>query len=299
VIDAREAPPIRPAAPATACSIRSPDRGWCLPSPTLTTSPRTWTRTTCARGASGATTPMICPCAAPGSRPAPRPEKRWPICSKTSGTERKRNGKVENKSENTSGRDREKGANPLKLLGGGYRNRTGLLGFAIRCIACLPTRRAVNADRGLTGWRQPEIRWAMDQAHRSFGTLRPRRPDPGPRRPWRRDARGNGGRAVPRRVPQTGRLPRGSWPCGTLGIVRRPGEPAAEVRRAIGMRVGAGDETTPWGGVRCRMPVGRLAFGRGQRAAGFPTPPGAASILAPSRRQPHARQRQTRDPHRR
>lgn len=31
-------------------------------------------------------------------------------------------------------------AKPLKITGGGYRNRTGLLGFAIRCIACLPTR---------------------------------------------------------------------------------------------------------------------------------------------------------------
>ena len=27
-----------------------------------------------------------------------------------------------------------------RCCGGGYRNRTGLLGFAIRCIACLPTR---------------------------------------------------------------------------------------------------------------------------------------------------------------
>ena len=32
-------------------------------------------------------------------------------------------------------------AQAIEIIGGGYRNRTGLLGFAIRCIACLPTRR--------------------------------------------------------------------------------------------------------------------------------------------------------------
>ena len=31
-------------------------------------------------------------------------------------------------------------AQAIENIGGGYRNRTGLLGFAIRCIACLPTR---------------------------------------------------------------------------------------------------------------------------------------------------------------
>ena len=31
-------------------------------------------------------------------------------------------------------------AQAIEIIGGGYRNRTGLLGFAIRCIACLPTR---------------------------------------------------------------------------------------------------------------------------------------------------------------
>ena len=38
--------------------------------------------------------------------------------------------------------DRAKSPKRLKGFGGGYRNRTGLHGFAIRCIACLPTRRS-------------------------------------------------------------------------------------------------------------------------------------------------------------
>ena len=34
--------------------------------------------------------------------------------------------------------------NGLKLFGGEYRNRTGLHGFAIRCITYLPTRRPAH-----------------------------------------------------------------------------------------------------------------------------------------------------------
>ena len=34
-----------------------------------------------------------------------------------------------------------KGAKPLSLLGGEYRNRTGVHGFAIRCVTTPPTRR--------------------------------------------------------------------------------------------------------------------------------------------------------------
>ncbi len=40
-------------------------------------------------------------------------------------------------------------AQPIDFIGGGYRNRTGVHGFAIRCITTLPTRLGWYAARSI------------------------------------------------------------------------------------------------------------------------------------------------------
>jgi hypothetical protein len=47
---------------------------------------------------------------------------------------------------------RHEEAKSLERFGGGYRNRTDLHGFAIRCIACLPTRRRIKSRGEIGHW---------------------------------------------------------------------------------------------------------------------------------------------------
>ena len=65
----------------------------------------------------------------------------------------------------------------IDFIGGEYRNRTGVHGFAIRCVTTPPTRRSLWSDRLLTDrlrrckgcillkMRCNRCRWTSDMAH--------------------------------------------------------------------------------------------------------------------------------------
>ena len=47
----------------------------------------------------------------------------------------------------------------IDFIGGEYRNRTGVHGFAIRCVTTPPTRRSGVPSKRLIGRRQAIIGW--------------------------------------------------------------------------------------------------------------------------------------------
>ncbi len=49
----------------------------------------------------------------------------------------------------------------IDFIGGEYRNRTGVHGFAIRCVTTPPTRQSGGLIRRLGGARQADIGWAL------------------------------------------------------------------------------------------------------------------------------------------
>ena len=110
----------------------------------------------------------------------------------------------------------------IENLGGGYRNRTGLHGFAIRCVTSPPTRRSSEDGHRLAAWlgRCKRSGAARGQGFRTRSKnasqlVRQSFSISAAPKPWRRMASTSTGRSAADRIPSGNGAPSKSLPSPT------------------------------------------------------------------------------------